>query len=136
MPETPAAKLRYRYRCPACDGLVEADPADDMPVCNATDQCGFLFEPDLIPTPPAPYRKGLKFQLADIPDGGYRPDDERTYTVHYRGVTIGTVERDWIPAATPGATPLAGWAFEGNGLKGSGLTRAGAVLDAWSWVTD
>lgn len=119
-----------RYRCSACMAVVETD--DTEPVCNATDQCGFLFDTDLIPESPVPARRALRFQLDRA--GYYQPDDDRTYDVHYRGRIIGTVERCWLLAGTPGDPPPAGWAFVSGDRRysGEGRTRADAVIAAYA----
>lgn len=120
-----------RYRCPACMAVVET--GDTEPVCNNTDPCGFLFDTDIIPEPPAPARRALRFKLTDVPDGGYQVDDERAYDVVYRGRTIGTVERCWLLPGIPGDPPPAGWAFVSDDRRhsGEGRTRADAVMAAF-----
>lgn len=123
--------IAVRYRCGAC-GSVSEHPADDpIPVCNATSACGLLFDNERLPADPPPVARRLTFRL----DGsGYVAGDERAYEVVHRGLTIGLVERAWVPAATPGAEPLHGWWFVSNdgSRRGLGLTRAAAVLEGWS----
>jgi hypothetical protein len=120
-----------RYRCTACAAVIET--GDSEPVCNATDRCGFLFDTDRIPEPTAPARRALKFQLTDIPDGGYQADDERTYDVLHHGRIIGTIERCWLLPRTAGDPPPAGWAFQSADRRysGEGRTRADAVIAAY-----
>jgi hypothetical protein len=121
-----------RYRCTVCAAVIETD--DPTPVCNATRHCGLLFEDELIPERPAPTRRGLKFRLTDIPDGGYQADDERTYDVLHRGFYIGTVERCDLLPRIAGDPPPAGWAFVSGDRRhsGEGRTRADAVTAAYS----
>lgn len=137
------------YRCSVC-GAVSSHPADDdFAVCNTTDACGLLFDDERVlvlapaaPAPvvpalpvrqPAPVARYLKFRLTYIPEGGYIEGDERTYDVIYRGCTIGTVGRCYLPSPVEGGLPLDGWAFaDYGGRVGDGLTRAAAVLSAWS----
>lgn len=117
------------YRCGDCGVTTTTD--DDLATCDGCD--GVLFDDEIVQAEPAPVARSLKFRAAYVPEGGYMTGDDRTYDVVHRGVTIGIVERAWLPSAVDGGEPVAGFGFRHNdGRGGEGRTRAAAVRAAWS----
>lgn len=131
----------HTYHCTGCDTNVSIPADDDMPVCNNTDNCGFLFDYDIVKPeapakPAAPSKRQIKFSL--IGEGHYEGDD-REYEVHISGRYSGVVSAEERPAVYQNEAEshfIPGFGFggqiDGANHYGWGRTRAEAVIDAFS----
>ena len=123
------------YRCPGCNTNVSIPADDDMPVCNNTDACGFLFDYDEV-TVQAPHKSTVKFSLVGE---GHLEGDDREYEVIIKGRCVGYVSAEQRPSAIYDPTEstfVDGFGFGGNieGVRryGWGRTRYAAIADAFN----
>jgi hypothetical protein len=129
------------YRCSICQTVSEHDADDNSPVCNTTDDCGLLFEDEIVkPEAPAksaaPSKRSIKFSLIGE---GHLEGDDREYEVHVHGQYIGIVSAEQRPAVHQTANEdhfIDGFGFggeiDGTRSYGWGKTRAAAVIDAFT----
>jgi len=121
------------YLCSICNKTSEHPADDDTPVCNNADQCGLLFEDEIVVPvkPSAPSKRRIKFALIGE-SSDYVEGDERPYDVIVSGYTVGVVERGFEPHARIVGETVEVWHAGIDGVgHGTGRTRAEAVVNAY-----
>lgn len=112
----------YRYRCSLC-GAVVTEAANEVAVCNGTDECGVLFDDERIPLLTVT-KRNTKFKVVGS-GADYYEGEDRPYEVYVNGQMVGYVERTW---GSESENFVERWAFGGA----EGKTRLAAVQNAYA----